>query len=98
VSGRPETLEELAARVGLEPRLTIDELARLAKVSRRTIERVIAEGRLRVVHLSPRAVRIPRSSAADYLDGLDVDPGVETGVERASIHDLTHPKEATRDR
>jgi hypothetical protein len=32
VSERPDSLDELAARVGLEPLLTIDELAALAKV------------------------------------------------------------------
>jgi excisionase family DNA binding protein len=58
-------------RVGVEPVLTIDELAALAKVSRRTIERAIACGRLRVVHLSPRIVRIPQEAAAAYLGGVD---------------------------
>jgi excisionase family DNA binding protein len=64
-------------RVGLEPVLTIDELAALAKVSRRTIERAIADRRLRVVHLSPRSVRIPQQAAAAYLAGVDeaVDSG-----------------------
>lgn len=67
----------LTQRVGLEPVLTIDELAALAKVSRRTIERAIADGRLRVVHLSPRAVRITQQAAAAYLAGVDetVDSG-----------------------
>jgi excisionase family DNA binding protein len=68
----PTVLEELAARVGLEPLLTIEELALLARVSRRTIERAIADGRIEVRHLSPRAVRITRSSAAAYL-GSDAD-------------------------
>jgi hypothetical protein len=40
-------------------------------VSRRTIERAIADGRVRVVHLSPRAVRIPQQAAAAYLGGVD---------------------------
>jgi excisionase family DNA binding protein len=78
-------LDELAARVGLEPLLTLDELALLAKVHRRTIERAVAEGRVRIVHLSPRAVRVRRSSAAAYLDGL----GADLGGEGATIHDLT---------
>jgi excisionase family DNA binding protein len=69
VSERPDSLDELAARVGLEPLLTIDEVAALAQVSRRTVERHIAERRVRVVHLSARAVRISRSSAAAYLEG-----------------------------
>jgi excisionase family DNA binding protein len=86
-------LEELAARVGLEQVLTIDELAALAKVSRRTIERAIADGRLRVVHLSPRAVRIPRSSAAAFLEG-------ESELEGDTVITLTDhlPEGGRRDR
>ena len=63
------SLDELARRVGLEPVYTIDEIAQLAKVSRRTIERAIADGRIRVVHLSPRTVRIEQSEAVSYLKG-----------------------------
>jgi excisionase family DNA binding protein len=58
---------ELAARTGLQPMLTIDELAALAHQSRRTIERRIAEGRIEVKRYSARCVRIPRDAAAAYL-------------------------------
>jgi hypothetical protein len=62
---------ELSARVGLDPMLTIDELAMLAHQSRRTIERRISDGTLEVKHLSPRCVRIPLKSAAAYLASAD---------------------------
>jgi hypothetical protein len=78
-STRPDSLDELAARVGVEPSLTINELAALARVSRRTFERRIAAKDIRVTHLSPRCVRIPLSSAAAFLeseadDGATVTP------------------------
>jgi excisionase family DNA binding protein len=56
----------LAARVGLEPMLTIDELAALAHQSRRTIERRIAEGVIEAKRYSA-CVRISRENAAAYL-------------------------------
>jgi len=71
VNGRPSDLAELAARVGLEPMLTIDELAALAHQSRRTIERRIAEGVIEVKHYSARCVRISRENAAAYLASAD---------------------------
>jgi hypothetical protein len=71
-------ISELSARVGLEPMLTIAELAGLAHQSRRTIERRIADGTIEVKRYSPRCVRIPRESAAAYLaseeDGGSVPP------------------------
>jgi excisionase family DNA binding protein len=57
--------------------LTIDELATLARQSRRTIERRIADGTIEVKRYSPRCIRIPRESAATYLavdDGGSVPP------------------------
>jgi hypothetical protein len=69
---------DVRARVGLEPMLTIDELASLAHQSRRTIERRIAEGVIEVKHYSARCVRISRRNAAAYLasadDGVSVPP------------------------
>ena len=86
VTERPDSLEELAARVGLEPMMTLDELAALSKESRRTLERRVEQKRLRVVHLSARAVRVSRSSAAAYLESRGA---ASPGREEATIHDLT---------
>lgn len=63
----PSEVADLAARVGLEPLITVDEFATLARVSRRTAERWIADGRLKAEHLSPRAVRIRLGVAAAFL-------------------------------
>jgi excisionase family DNA binding protein len=46
----------------LERLLTVDQLAELWQISARTIRRMIADGRLPVVHLG-RAVRIPAKVA-----------------------------------
>ena len=86
MTDRPDALEELAARLGLEPMLTIKQLAALALESRRTIERRIAAGLVEVVHLSPRCVRIPQSSADAYLAGRGA---LRSRREEATIHDLT---------
>jgi excisionase family DNA binding protein len=50
--------------------LTVDELAALARESRRTIQRRIAAGELEVVRLGPRHVRIAADVAARYLAGM----------------------------
>ncbi len=50
--------------------LTIAEMAALSRESRRTIERRISDGKIEVVRLSRRAVRIPRESAVRYLNQL----------------------------
>ena len=63
--------------------LTIEELAGLAKQSRRTIERRIAAGELRVVHLSARAVRIPLAEAERYLAG-----GTPLGRMESNLHPI----------
>jgi hypothetical protein len=49
--------------------LTIDELVRLSKRSRRTIHRDIAADRLRVVKLGA-STRVPRPEAERYLSGF----------------------------
>lgn len=77
-------LVDLAARFDLEPLLTIDELARLAHQSRRTIERRIREGVIPVKHFSPRCVRIRRDDAAAYL--AVTEPG--TVAAPTTIHHL----------
>jgi excisionase family DNA binding protein len=82
-----DSLVPLTQCVGLEPVLTIAELAALAKVSRRTIERAIADGRLGAVHLSPRVVRIPQQAAAAYLAGVDEAAGAAGGT----VHAFTPP-------
>jgi excisionase family DNA binding protein len=58
---------DVAERTGLEPLLTLDELAALAGESRRTIERRIREGRIPVKRLGPRSVRVTAAAARRYL-------------------------------
>jgi hypothetical protein len=53
-------IADLCARLGLEPMLTMAELAMLAHQSRRTIERRVADGTIEVKHYSARCVRISR--------------------------------------
>lgn len=48
--------------------LTLDEVARELKVSRRFLEIQAARGRLRRVHLSQRCIRIRRSDLNAYID------------------------------
>ena len=47
--------------------LTLDELAFLARESKRTIERRVAAGEIEVVHLGPRTVRVTSTEAERYL-------------------------------
>jgi excisionase family DNA binding protein len=56
----PEVIEHNALPLG--------EAARKLSCSRRFLEKQIAAGRLRVVRLSPRCVRIRPGDLADYLD------------------------------
>jgi excisionase family DNA binding protein len=46
----------------------VPEAARRVECSRRFLEKQINTGRLRVVRLSPRCVRIRPSDLADYLE------------------------------
>jgi DNA binding domain, excisionase family len=46
--------------------LTLDELAAELRVSRRTIERLQKEGRIRVVHPSPGRTRVERRELEAY--------------------------------
>lgn len=48
--------------------LKIDEVARRLTVSRRTVERLIENGDLRVFRVSPKARRIRASELAAYLE------------------------------
>ena len=59
--------EDDAQREPVKELLTIPELARLSKESRRTIQRRIAAGEIEVVRLSPRSVRITQEEAERYL-------------------------------
>jgi hypothetical protein len=56
----------LVKRHSADDLLTIRNVVRLATVSERTIRRDIAAGRLRVVRLTPRAIRVPRAAALTY--------------------------------
>jgi excisionase family DNA binding protein len=51
--------------------LTIDEVAGTLRVSRRTVERLIHDGRLRVVRPSPGRVAITERELRAYLAYLE---------------------------
>jgi excisionase family DNA binding protein len=51
--------------------LTIAQLAMIAQVSRRTLEQHIHDGRLKVVRLGYRTVRIHPEEARRWLEGQD---------------------------
>lgn len=67
---RPLDARVLTELTGLEPLLTLDELAALSGESRRTIERRVMAGHIRVVRLSSRTVRVSSAEAQRYLDGV----------------------------
>ncbi len=54
--------------VRVERLYTIDQVAEFAQQSRRTIERRIADGTIRVRRFSARCVRIPESAVWAYLE------------------------------
>lgn len=56
-----------------EPMLTIDETARLLRVSPRTVYRLVRAGRLPARHVSPRLLRVPRAAVAALVE-LDDSP------------------------
>jgi len=45
-----------------ESYLTVKDAARLLSLSRNTISRMIATGKLKAIKLGPRQIRIPRSA------------------------------------
>ena len=49
--------------------LTRKEFATAFRLSLRTVERMIAAGKIQIRHIGPRAVRIPRTEAERYLQG-----------------------------
>jgi len=53
----------------MERLLTIPEVASLLTVSRRTIEGFIANGKLRVVRLSARCVRVRPTDLRSFVSG-----------------------------
>ena len=59
--------EALAAR---RPIMTPDEVCEDLRISRRTLGRMVADGRLRAVHIGGQ-LRIPRVEVQNYLAGLD---------------------------
>lgn len=67
--------------------LTVPELAGLARQSRRTIDRRIAAGDIKVVRLGPRTPRITREEAARYLSGLTADTN-GSRLEPENVHRL----------
>lgn len=50
--------------------LRLDEVAERLDVSRRTVERLIAAGRIRVIHPSPGRVRVERRELDAYMASL----------------------------
>lgn len=70
---------DVAERTGLEPLLTLDELAVLSGESRRTIERRVREGRIPVKRLGSRTVRVSAAAARGYLAGEPGAAAVEGG-------------------
>jgi len=51
--------------------MKLSELAALTTISRRTLERHIASGALRVVHLSRRCVRVMPGEARAWLERFE---------------------------
>lgn len=50
--------------------LTLSEVAERLRVSRRTVERLVASGRIRVIHPSPGRVLVEERELAAYLAAL----------------------------
>lgn len=50
--------------------LTLDDVAERLTVSRRTVERLVALGRIRVVHPSPGRVRVEPREVDAYLAAI----------------------------
>lgn len=69
----PGPEREIANRTGLEPLMTVAELAELAGQSTRTILRRIADGTIPAARLGGRAIRVSRQVARGYLSGGTVE-------------------------
>ena len=54
-----------------DPLLTVPEVAARIKCSRRTVQRLVKRGRIRVVHPSPGLTRITERELAAYLASLE---------------------------
>ena len=68
-----------AERVASPPCVTRFELAQLLKVSVRTVDRMIADGEIRVVRVHGKTVRIPKAEVERYLSGArTTDHGQQT--------------------
>ncbi|MGM8838506.1 helix-turn-helix transcriptional regulator [Thermus sp. 93170] len=66
--------------------LTYQEVARALGLSRRTVFKLVAEGKLRRVHPTPRSARITRESLLAFLRSLEEERPEGTGksvVDRA---------------
>ena len=60
------------AQIGEKPNPTINEAAAELGVSRRFLEKEIAAGKLPVVRLSARCIRIRRATLTAYLNAREV--------------------------
>ena len=47
--------------------LTLDDAARALSISRRTLDRLVAAGDIRTIHVSPRVVRVEVDEVERYL-------------------------------
>jgi excisionase family DNA binding protein len=55
----------------MSPLLTLEDAADALRLSRRTVERLVAAGRLRVVHPSPGRTCITRRELEAYIASLE---------------------------
>lgn len=59
--------------------LTVNEVARALGLSRRTVYRLVEEGKLKRVHPTPRSARITRESLEAFLRSLEAPEKAEKG-------------------
>lgn len=57
------------SRLELEPLFTLAEVAELARVSLRTVQRAVTDGRLDVVRYGRGTTRVTRQAAVRFLHG-----------------------------
>lgn len=59
--------------------MTLDDAARALAISRRSLDRLVASGQLRAVHLSPRVIRIEVDEVDRFLRDRRRRDGTEPG-------------------
>ncbi|MFN4071430.1 MAG: helix-turn-helix domain-containing protein [Thermus caldifontis] len=68
---REEAVGETRDPLGGKLLLTVNEVARALGLSRRTVYRLVEEGKLKKVHPTPRSARITRESLEAFLRSLE---------------------------